>query len=65
MIKPKVYLDARTHKLIGAVAKAAETLRIKWMVTGAAGRVLLLEKVYGLPQGRATRDVDLGVMVAS
>lgn len=40
-------------------------MRIKWMVAGASGRVLLLESVYGLPQGRATEDVDLGVMVAN
>lgn len=63
--RPKAHLDARTQKLIVAVAKAAEALRIKWMVTGAAGRVLLLESVYGLPHGRATEDVDLGVMVAN
>lgn len=65
MKRPKVRLDARTQKLIAAVASAAEELRIKWMVTGAVGRVLLLESVYGLPHGRATEDVDLGVMVAS
>ncbi len=29
------------------------------------GRVLLLEEVYELPPGRATRDVDFGVMVES
>jgi len=65
LTRPKAHLDARTQKLIVAVAKAAEALRIKWMVTGAAGRVLLLESVYGLPHGRATEDVDLGVMVAN
>ena len=65
MTRPKAHLDARTQKLIVAVARAAETLRIKWMVAGAAGRVLLLESVYGLPHGRATEDVDLGVMVAN
>ena len=65
MTRLKAHLDARTQKLIVAVAKAAEALRIKWMVTGAAGRVLLLESVYGLPRGRATEDVDLGVMVAN
>lgn len=65
LTRPKAHLDARTQKLIFAVASAAEVLRIKWMVTGAAGRVLLLESVYGLPRGRATQDVDLGVMVAN
>ena len=65
MIRPKAHIDARTQTLIGAVARAADALHIKWMVTGAAGRVLLLETVYGLPRGRATEDVDLGVMVAN
>lgn len=65
MTKSEPYLDAATLSLLKAVAKAAAELDIAWMVTGAAGRVLLLEGVYGLPQGRATRDVDLGIMVAS
>ena len=65
MTKSEPYLDAATLALLKAVAKAAAELDIAWMVTGAAGRVLLLEGVYGLPQGRATRDVDLGIMVAS
>jgi predicted nucleotidyltransferase len=51
--------------LLDAVSKAGGELGIAWMVTGAAGRVLLLEGVYGLPQGRATRDIDLGIMVES
>jgi predicted nucleotidyltransferase len=46
-------------KLVAAV------LEVAWMVTGAAGRLLLLERVYGLPSGRATEDVDFGVMVES
>jgi hypothetical protein len=43
----------------------AAVLEVAWMVTGAAGRLLLLERVYGLPSGRATEDVDFGVMVES
>jgi predicted nucleotidyltransferase len=62
-IKP--YLDARSVALLESVAQAAGDLGIEWMVTGAAARVVLLEGVYGLPQGRATRDIDLGIMVAS
>lgn len=65
MPKPKPHVDERTLVLLQAVAKAAGELRVAWMVTGAAGRVMLLEGVYGLPHGRATQDVDLGVMVAS
>lgn len=65
MTGTKPYLDRETLALLEAAAKAAGELGIEWMVTGAAGRVLLLEGVYGLPHGRATRDVDLGIMVAS
>jgi len=65
LTRPKARLDARTQKLVAAVARAADALAVKWMVTGAAGRILLLESVYGLPHGRATADVDLGVMVSS
>ncbi|BAU49561.1 hypothetical protein SVA_3013 [Sulfurifustis variabilis] len=65
MPKPKPYVDERTLALLRAVAKTAGELHIAWMVTGAAGRVMLLEGVYGLPHGRATQDVDLGVMVAN
>lgn len=58
-------VDERAFELLKGVADAARALGIQWMVTGASGRVLLLENVYGLPRGRATRDVDFGVMVSS
>lgn len=63
MTRAEPRVDARTFALLEAVSKAAGELGIEWMVTGAAGRVMLLEGVYGLPQGRATQDVDLGIMV--
>jgi predicted nucleotidyltransferase len=56
-------VDAKTFALLDAVSRAAGELGIEWMVTGAAGRVLLLEGVYGFPPGRATEDIDLGIMV--
>ncbi len=65
MPKVKPFVDATTRALLETVAKAAGELNLDWMVTGAAGRVMLLEGIYGLPHGRATQDVDLGVMVAS
>lgn len=65
MQKTKAFVDATTKVLLDAVTKAAGELHIKWMVTGAAGRVMLLEGIYDLPHGRATQDLDLGVMVAS
>ena len=57
--------EDRTFVILTAVASAASELQIGWLITGAAGRVLLLEEVYQLPRGRATEDVDYGVMVDS
>jgi predicted nucleotidyltransferase len=51
--------------LLTAVASAASKLEIDWLIAGAAGRVLLLEEVCKSPPGRATEDVDYGVMVDS
>lgn len=65
MSRAEPQVDAKSFALLDAVAKAAGELGIEWMVTGAAGRVLLLEGVYGLPPGRATEDIDLGIMVES
>lgn len=61
----KTRVDEQTYLLLAAVAKAAHALKIPWLVTGAAARVILLETVYGLPHGRGTEDVDFGVMVES
>jgi predicted nucleotidyltransferase len=60
-----MYVDSKTLALLETTAKNTEELGIEWMVTGAGGRVLLLEGMYGLPHGRATHDIDLGIMVAS
>lgn len=61
----RVRVEDRTFVLLGTVASAASELRIRWLITGAVGRVLLLEMVYKLPRGRATEDVDFAVMVES
>jgi len=45
LTKSEPYLDAATLALLKAVAKVAAELDMAWMVTGAAGRVLLLEGV--------------------
>lgn len=58
-------IEDRTFIILTAVARAASELRVGWLIAGAAGRVLLLEEVYKLPRGRATEDVDYGVMVDS
>ncbi len=56
-------VDEETLVVLRAVAEAAQLVRVAWLVTGAAGRILLLERVYGGPAGRATMDLDFGVMV--
>ncbi len=65
MPEHKALVDETTYALLARVAEAANALEVACMVTGAAGRLLLLERVYGLPSGRATEDVDFGVMVES
>ncbi len=44
-------------------SEAAETVGASWLVVGATARIMLLEQIYGLPAGRATRDIDFGVLV--
>ncbi len=44
-------------------SEAADTVGASWLVVGATARIMLLEQVYGLPAGRATRDIDFGVLV--
>jgi predicted nucleotidyltransferase len=58
-------IEERIFAILTAVASVASELKIDWLIVGAAGRVLLLEEVYKLPRGRATEDVDYGVMVDS
>jgi hypothetical protein len=45
LTKAESQVDVGTFMLLEAMAKAASELEIEWMVTGAAGRVLLLEGV--------------------
>lgn len=63
MNEPRVELRDERSILLEAVAVAAEGLGIPWLLTGASSRVLLLEKLLGLPPGKATEDLDFGVMV--
>lgn len=65
MLEPSVEVDKGQFTLLEAVAQAASALEIPWLLTGAGGRVLLLEKLLRLPPGRATEDFDFGVMARS
>jgi predicted nucleotidyltransferase len=42
---------------------AAAAIGLRYFVAGAAARDLMLVNVFGLPPGRATRDIDFGIAV--
>lgn len=58
-------IDENLYQLLSAFSEAASTENVPWMLVGATGRILLLEKVYGWPKGVATEDTDLAVQVDS
>lgn len=58
-------IDAAFKSLLCSVTNVATESDTSWFLTGAMARDLVLEFVYGIRAGRATRDVDLGVMVAN
>ena len=60
-----VEVEPEKFVLLEVVAKAAEALGIPWLLAGAWGRVLLMEILRKCPQGKATEDLDFGVMVRS
>lgn len=65
MADPRAEIEPEKFILLEAVANAAATMRLPWLLAGAGGRILLLERLRGLPPGRATEDLDFGVMVRS
>ena len=54
-------VDGITVAIIRAIHSAAEALGHQAMLVGATARIILVENVFGLPSGRATRDVDFAV----
>jgi len=58
-----VEVDKALFDVLSVFSQAAESVGASWLVVGATARILLLENIYGLPQGRATKDVDFGVQV--
>jgi predicted nucleotidyltransferase len=58
-------VDDAFFEVLSVFSQAAEAVNAPWLVVGATARIMLLEKVYGLPQGLATRDIDFGVQVGS
>lgn len=58
-----VEVDGALFEVLAAFSEAADVVSAPWLVVGATARIILLEKVYGLPTGVATRDIDFGVQI--
>lgn len=58
-------IDGITVAIMRAIHSAAEALGHQAMLVGATARIILVENVFGLPSGRATRDVDFAVALES
>jgi predicted nucleotidyltransferase len=56
--RPDRPIDAISLTVIRAVADAAGQLGLATFMVGATARIILLEHVFGLAPGRATRDMD-------
>jgi predicted nucleotidyltransferase len=54
-------IDPRAVEILRQVDRVARDLEIEYFVTGATARDILLDGVFGLDTGRATRDVDLAL----
>jgi len=59
----KRQLDPILIKVLSCVDAVARSQGARYLLTGAMARELLLVHVHGLPPGRATRDVDFGVLL--
>jgi predicted nucleotidyltransferase len=51
-------IDGITLDIIRAIHDATTDLGHRAMLVGATARIILIEHVFGLPTGRATKDVD-------
>ncbi len=58
-------LNPLTIEVIQEINQCAQALGVEVLLVGAMARDLLLENVYGLNSGRATRDVDFAFAVES
>lgn len=58
-------IDPLTRSIIKEINNAATDLRQNIFLVGATARIILLENVFGLQTGRATRDIDFAFMVKS
>jgi predicted nucleotidyltransferase len=64
-VQPIKPVDPAVCRILRLVDRAATAVRSRYLVAGAMARDLLLVNTFGLPSGRATRDIDFGVAVES
>ena len=62
-LRPDRPVDAVSLSVTRAVANATEQLGLTTFMVGASARIILLEHVFGLQPGRATRDIDFAFAV--
>jgi predicted nucleotidyltransferase len=62
--QPERPLDPISLCVMRAVADVAGQLGVATFMVGATARIILLENVFGLKPGRATRDIDFAFAVA-
>lgn len=62
-IKADKPLNPLTIEVLQEINQCAQALGVEVLLVGAMARDLLLENVYGLNSGRATRDVDFAFAV--
>jgi predicted nucleotidyltransferase len=58
-------IDKQTVEALAMVKRIADFLSIQFFVVGASARDFILKYCYGIEPPRMTRDIDLGVEVAS
>lgn len=62
-IVPVKPVDPATCDVLRRVDQVAAVIGFRYFVAGAMARDLVLVNAFGLPAGRATRDIDFGIAV--
>ena len=58
-----VEVDESMLEVLASFSAAAEGVKATWLIIGATARIILLEQIYGWPQGIGTQDIDFAVQV--
>jgi predicted nucleotidyltransferase len=61
--EPKHALEPLTSAVLASIHAATTALGLPYFLAGATARDIWLVNIFGLPPGRATRDIDFGVAV--